>query len=159
MKKKKNKKNYNQNDFGKDNRREKQNKPLYEGKVVDPMKDILLHVKLDHNNEIILGYLSGNLRRHRIRVVSGDKVLVEIMDPSSKKGRIVSRLPRRPIPSSQTSMEQIKDDEQVKEPSESSEDTETTNTISSNSIQPSDQEEEKQKRDTKDKNSNQDLAD
>nr|YP_010293768.1 translation initiation factor 1 [Juncus grisebachii]ULQ66905.1 translation initiation factor 1 [Juncus grisebachii] len=156
----KKKRNFNQNDFGKDNRRGKPKRPLYEGKVVDPIKDILFHVKLDHNNDIILGYLSGNLRRHRIRVLSGDKVLVEIVDPSSKKGRIVSRLPRKPMPNLETSMEPLKDDEQVKEPSESSKDTENKNKISSNSIQPPDQEEEEKKGgDTKHKNSNQDLTD
>jgi translation initiation factor IF-1 len=41
--------------------------------------------------EEILCYLSGKMRLHRIRVLIGDKVVVEI-DPYGGKGRIVKRL-------------------------------------------------------------------
>jgi translation initiation factor IF-1 len=112
------------------------------------MRDILFHVCLDHNNEIVLGYLSGNMRRNHIQVVLGDKVLIELPESNCKKGRIVYRLTRRrvPSPNQQTFMEQLEDDQQVKEPSESSKDTETQNQRSSNSLQPSDQEEKKKEK-------------
>jgi translation initiation factor IF-1 len=155
----KKKKKYNQKNPKKD--RKEQQKPIFEGKIVEPMKDILFHVCLDDTNEIILGYLSGNMRRNRKRVMLGDKVLIEVLEDNYKKGRIISRLLPVPTSDSQTSMEQIKDDQQVKDPSELSKDTEITNIISSNAPQSSDQEERRQeKRNTNDKNStNRDLVD
>nr|YP_010291386.1 translation initiation factor 1 [Juncus tenuis]ULQ67049.1 translation initiation factor 1 [Juncus tenuis] len=155
----KKKKKYNQKNPKKD--RKEQQKPIFEGKIVEPMKDILFHVCLDDTNEIILGYLSGNMRRNRIRVMLGDKVLIEVLEDNYKKGRIISRLLPVPTSDPQTSVEQIKDDPQVKDPSELSKDTEITNIISSNPPQSSDQEERrKEKRNTNDKNSNnQDLVD
>lgn len=123
------------------------NKPTFEGKIVPPIKNILLHVCLDYNNETVLGYLSGNLRRNRIEVCDGDKVLIELPESTSKKGRIIYRLTPRRVPSANQQtfmeqlendqMEQLEDDQQVKEPSESSKDTETTNTITNNPLQPS----------------------
>ena len=43
------------------------------------------------NGEEMLTYLSGKMRLHRIRVLIGDKVTVEI-DPYGGKGRIVKRV-------------------------------------------------------------------
>nr|YP_010291053.1 translation initiation factor 1 [Juncus bufonius]ULQ66643.1 translation initiation factor 1 [Juncus bufonius] len=108
----------------------------------------------------------------------GDRVLIEVLEENNQKGRIIARLLRTPTSPPprfleiremrarktsdlQTSMEQIKNDEQVKDPSELSKDTEITNTISSNSSQSSDKEERRQeKRNTNDKNSTKsDLGD
>jgi translation initiation factor IF-1 len=45
----------------------------------------------DETKEEILTYLSGKMRLHRIRVLIGDRVLVET-DPYGGKGRIIKRL-------------------------------------------------------------------
>nr|YP_010290850.1 translation initiation factor 1 [Gahnia tristis]YP_010290896.1 translation initiation factor 1 [Gahnia tristis]ULQ66007.1 translation initiation factor 1 [Gahnia tristis]ULQ66054.1 translation initiation factor 1 [Gahnia tristis] len=140
------------------NRKDKGNRQrlIYEGTVVQPIKDIMLNVRLDHNNEIVLGYLSGNIRRNRIRVMLGDRVKIEISDSYSKKGRIVYRIPRVSKPNSETEVEQIPDDHQAKKDTlspESSLDTRTENPISSDPLQSTDQ------GDSKETNPNQDLAD
>jgi translation initiation factor IF-1 len=45
----------------------------------------------DETKKEILTYLSGKMRLHRIRVLIGDRVLVET-DPYGGKGRIIKRL-------------------------------------------------------------------
>lgn len=43
------------------------------------------------NNQEILAYLAGKLKINRIRVLPGDKVMVEV-GPDGRRGRIVRRL-------------------------------------------------------------------
>jgi len=57
---------------------------------VEALPDTLFRVKIDGHEKEMLAYLSGKMRMHRIRVLVGDKVLVEI-DPYGGKGRIVKR--------------------------------------------------------------------
>ncbi len=61
------------------------------GIVTEALPNAFFKIKIDDTNEEILTYLSGKMRLHRIRVLIGDKVLVEI-DPYGGKGRIVKRL-------------------------------------------------------------------
>lgn len=56
------------------------------GSVVEALPDALFKLELD-NGEKLLAYLSGKMRMHRIRVLVGDKVEVEV-DPYGGKGRI-----------------------------------------------------------------------
>ena len=58
--------------------------------VVETRPNALFMVKRDDTGEEMLTYLSGKMRLHRIRVLIGDRVLVEI-DPYGGKGRIVKR--------------------------------------------------------------------
>jgi translation initiation factor IF-1 len=112
---------------------------IYEGTIVEPIKNIMFHVRLHHNNQIVLGYLSGNMRRNRIRVLLGDRVKIEISEFDSERGRIFYRFP--PL-SKQTRIEQTKNDHQAMENTASPEsflNTETTNPISSDSVQSTDQ--------------------
>ena len=51
----------------------------------------MFRVKLDGTEEEILSYLSGKMRLHRIRVLVGDKVLLEL-EPYGGKARIIKRL-------------------------------------------------------------------
>nr|YP_010291658.1 translation initiation factor 1 [Scleria parvula]ULQ67665.1 translation initiation factor 1 [Scleria parvula] len=91
------------------------NRLVHEGTVVEPIKNILFHVQLDDNDQIVMGYLSGNMRRKRIRVMLGDRVKVEISNYDCTKGRILCRLPHREsISNSQAQIEQTKDDHQAK---------------------------------------------
>ncbi len=58
--------------------------------VTESLPNTFFRVKRDDNGEEMLTYLSGKMRLHRIRVLIGDKVLVEI-DPYGGKGRIIKR--------------------------------------------------------------------
>ncbi len=60
------------------------------GVVDEALPNTLFRVDLE-NGERILAYLSGKMRLHRIRILVGDKVLVQL-DPYGGKGRIVRRM-------------------------------------------------------------------
>lgn len=60
------------------------------GTVEESLPNTLFRVSLP-NESIILTYLSGKMRLHRIRVLVGDKVEV-LLDPYGGKGRILRRL-------------------------------------------------------------------
>ena len=61
------------------------------GVVVESLPNIMFRVKLDGSDEQILSYLSGKMRLHRIRVLVGDKVILEL-EPYGGKARITKRL-------------------------------------------------------------------
>ena len=62
----------------------------HEGEVLDALPSFHFRVKLDGGQEI-LAYVSGKLRMHKIRILPGDKVTVEMSPYDSKRGRIVYR--------------------------------------------------------------------
>lgn len=59
--------------------------------VTEALPNTFFRVKREDNGEEMLTYLSGKMRLHRIRVMIGDKVIVEI-DPYGGKGRVVKRV-------------------------------------------------------------------
>lgn len=61
-----------------------------EGVVTEALPNTLFRVRFDDGEEK-LAYLAGKMRKHRIKVLVGDKVLVEL-DPYGGKGRIVRRI-------------------------------------------------------------------
>ena len=61
-----------------------------EAQVIEALPNTFFKVKRNDTGEEMLTYLSGKMRLHRIRVLVGDKVTVEI-DPYGGKGRIVKR--------------------------------------------------------------------
>ena len=61
------------------------------GVIVESLPNIMFRVKLDESGEEILSYLSGKMRLHRIRVLVGDKVLLEL-EPYGGKARVIKRL-------------------------------------------------------------------
>ena len=64
---------------------------LITAQVTEALPNTFFRVKREDNGEEILTYLSGKMRLHRIKVLIGDKVVVEI-DPYGGKGRIVKRV-------------------------------------------------------------------
>ncbi|MGC9046777.1 MAG: translation initiation factor IF-1 [Minisyncoccia bacterium] len=62
-----------------------------EGLVEESLPSLLFRVKLK-NNRIILAYLGGKMSLHRIKVLPGDKVIVEMPQENSERGRIIKRL-------------------------------------------------------------------
>ncbi len=68
------------------------------GVVVEALPNTMFRVKFENkepatttDKENLLCYLAGKMRLHRIRVLVGDKVLVEL-EPYGGKGRITKRL-------------------------------------------------------------------
>lgn len=62
----------------------------HKGIVKKALPDTLFRVELEDGREI-LAYLSGRMRRYRIRVLPGDQVNVEMTKYDEKKGRIIYR--------------------------------------------------------------------
>jgi len=63
----------------------------FEGEVTEALPNALFKIQLDSGQEII-GHLSGKMRMHYIRLVEGDRVLVEMTPYDLSKGRIKRRL-------------------------------------------------------------------
>lgn len=63
---------------------------VVEGRVVEALPSTLFRVVTTDGKEV-LSYLGGRMRVHKIKVLVGDKVSVQL-DPYGGKGRIVKRL-------------------------------------------------------------------
>jgi len=61
-----------------------------EGKVVEPLPNAMFRVELDNGHKI-LAHISGKMRMHYIRILPGDKVVVELSPYDLTRGRIVYR--------------------------------------------------------------------
>ena len=68
----------------------KEDKITIEAEVVEALPDARFKVKLPNDQEI-LAYVSGKMRKFFIRILPGDKVTVEISPYDMTKGRIVYR--------------------------------------------------------------------
>lgn len=62
-----------------------------EGKVIESLPNAVFRVELD-SGQIVLGHLAGKMRMNKIRVLPGDKVLLEMTPYDLQKGRIIRRL-------------------------------------------------------------------
>lgn len=60
------------------------------GKVVEPLPNAMFRVELDNGHKL-LAHVSGKMRLHFIRILPGDKVLVEISPYDLTRGRIIYR--------------------------------------------------------------------
>ncbi len=61
-----------------------------EGKVVELMPNTMFRVELV-NGHRVLAHISGKMRLHFIRILPGDKVMVEMSPYDLTKGRITFR--------------------------------------------------------------------
>ena len=61
------------------------------GTVVELLPNAMFRVKLENGHEV-LGHTAGKMRKNRIRVSAGDKVLVEMTPYDLTKGRITFRV-------------------------------------------------------------------
>jgi translation initiation factor IF-1 len=59
----------------------------FEGVVAEVLPDGRFRVKLDNEHEV-LAYLSGRMKKNRIRTLAGDRVTVEMSPYDLEKGRI-----------------------------------------------------------------------
>ncbi|MEA3452860.1 MAG: translation initiation factor IF-1 [Patescibacteria group bacterium] len=61
-----------------------------DGIVEEALPSTLFRVKLD-NDKVVLAHLAGKLRIHRIKILPGDRVTVEMASLEDDRGRIVYR--------------------------------------------------------------------
>ncbi len=62
----------------------------FKGVVTEILPNAMFRVKLENDHEI-LAHAAGKMRKHRIRVLQGDTVLVEMTPYDLTKGRITFR--------------------------------------------------------------------
>ena len=63
---------------------------VLEGTVVEPLPNAMFRVELENGHKV-LAHSSGKMRMHRIRILPGDKVQVEITPYDLSRGRITYR--------------------------------------------------------------------
>jgi translation initiation factor IF-1 len=61
-----------------------------EGTVVEPLPNAMFRVELDNGHKV-LAHISGKMRMHYIRILPGDRVVVELSPYDINRGRIVYR--------------------------------------------------------------------
>ena len=62
------------------------------GKVKDVLPGNMFKVKVDDTEHTLLCYLGGKLKQHKIRVILGDSVRIEVSPYDLSKGRVTYRL-------------------------------------------------------------------
>ena len=62
-----------------------------EGEVLENLPSATFKIKLDNGHEI-LAHISGRMRVNYIRLIPGDRVIVEMSPYDLTKGRIVQRM-------------------------------------------------------------------
>ena len=62
----------------------------FDGEVIDTLPNATFRVKLE-NGHTIIAHISGKMRKHYIRILTGDKVKVEMTPYDLTKGRITFR--------------------------------------------------------------------
>lgn len=61
-----------------------------EGTVIEPLPNAMFKVELENGHEI-LAHVSGKLRMHFIRILTGDKVVIQLSPYDLSRGRITYR--------------------------------------------------------------------
>ena len=62
----------------------------FKGKVTELLPNAMFRVKLENDHEV-LAHTAGKLRKNRIRILTGDNVLVQVTPYDLTKGRIIFR--------------------------------------------------------------------
>ena len=62
-----------------------------DGKVIDTLPNTMFRVELE-NGHVVTAHISGKMRKHYIRILTGDKVKVEMTPYDLSKGRITFRM-------------------------------------------------------------------
>ena len=71
-------------------RRENPNAVTMDGRVVEALPNAMFTVELE-NGHSVLGHLGGKMRKNYIRVLPGDRVVVELSPYDLTRGRITFR--------------------------------------------------------------------
>jgi len=62
-----------------------------EGKVITVLPNTMFRVELANGHEV-LAHISGKMRKHYIKILPGDRVLVELSPYDLSRGRVTYRL-------------------------------------------------------------------
>ncbi len=62
-----------------------------DGTVIDTLPNTMFRVQLE-NGHVITAHISGKMRKHYIRILTGDQVKVEMTPYDLSKGRITYRV-------------------------------------------------------------------
>ena len=62
-----------------------------EGVVIEALPNAMFRVELPNGHEV-LAHISGKIRMHYIRILPGDKVLIDLSPYDLSRGRITYRL-------------------------------------------------------------------
>jgi translation initiation factor IF-1 len=62
-----------------------------EGTVIETLPSAVFRVQLD-SGQVILGHLAGKMRIYKIRILPGDRVIIEVTPYDLNRGRIIRRL-------------------------------------------------------------------
>ena len=74
----------------KEKRAQKEEGIQIEGTVVETLPNAMFKVELDNRHQV-LAHISGKMRMHYIRILPGDRVLVELSPYDLTRGRVVYR--------------------------------------------------------------------
>lgn len=69
----------------------KQDRIELQGEVLENLPNATFRVKLE-NGDLVLGYISGKMRMHYIRILPGDKVTLEMTPYDLSRARITFRV-------------------------------------------------------------------
>lgn len=61
-----------------------------DGHVIETLPNTMFRVELD-NGHIVTAHISGKMRKHYIRILTGDRVTVQLTPYDLSKGRITYR--------------------------------------------------------------------
>jgi len=62
----------------------------FEGVVLELLPNATFRVKLE-NDHVIIAHTSGRMRKNRIRILTGDRVTIEMTPYDLTKGRVIHR--------------------------------------------------------------------
>jgi len=62
-----------------------------EGKVITVLPNTMFRVELPNGHQV-LAHISGKMRKHYIKILPGDRVLVELSPYDLSRGRVTYRL-------------------------------------------------------------------
>jgi translation initiation factor IF-1 len=68
----------------------KEEKIEVEGKVLEALPNAMFRVEIE-GGHVVLAHISGKMRMHYIRILTGDKVRVEMSPYDLTRGRIIYR--------------------------------------------------------------------
>jgi translation initiation factor IF-1 len=60
------------------------------GSVIEALPNAMFRVELE-NQHIVLAHISGKMRKHFIKILPGDQVMVELTPYDLNRGRIIYR--------------------------------------------------------------------
>jgi translation initiation factor IF-1 len=62
------------------------------GTIAEVLPGSMFRVKIDNVDAVMTCYTSGKLKQHKIKIILGDRVKVEVSSYDLTKGRVIYRL-------------------------------------------------------------------